>query len=73
MNGNLEVRTRGGHDVAVAVPELGGLIDALDGRSAVLDGELIARQGGRGTSSGSVRALLLASPKPWRVSGPERR
>jgi bifunctional non-homologous end joining protein LigD len=41
----LEVRTRGGHDVAMAVPELAPLVDALDGRQVILDGELVARQG----------------------------
>ena len=45
IDGNLQVRTRGGHDVAVAVPELRGRIGALGDRSVVLDGELVARQG----------------------------
>jgi hypothetical protein len=35
VNANLEVRTRGGHNVAVAVPELAPLLDALDGGSVV--------------------------------------
>jgi bifunctional non-homologous end joining protein LigD len=41
----LEVRTRGGHNMAVAVPELESLVDALGERQAVLDGELVARHG----------------------------
>lgn len=45
VSDKLEVRTRGGHDVVVAVPELESLVAALGGRQAVLDGELVARQG----------------------------
>jgi bifunctional non-homologous end joining protein LigD len=45
VDARLEVRTRGGHNVAASVPELEPLVDVLDGRAAVLDGELVARDG----------------------------
>jgi bifunctional non-homologous end joining protein LigD len=38
----LKVRTRAGRQVTDALPELAGLVDGLGGRSAILDGELIA-------------------------------
>ena len=36
------VRTRAGRQVADALPELAGLVDAVDGRRVILDGELVA-------------------------------
>jgi bifunctional non-homologous end joining protein LigD len=42
----LKVRTRSGRQVSDSLPELAGMVDALDGRSAILDGELIACQDG---------------------------
>jgi hypothetical protein len=45
VDGGLRVRTRLGREVSVLLPELAGLVDALDGRSASLDGELVGRQG----------------------------
>ncbi len=44
-DGRLTVRTRNGRHVTSALPELTGLADALAGRTAVLDGELIAGAG----------------------------
>jgi ATP-dependent DNA ligase len=41
-DGTLKVRTRTARPVADALPELAGLVDALDGRPAILDGELVA-------------------------------
>lgn len=43
--GRLTVRSRNGHDVTASVPELRPLEDAFGGRSAVLDGELVAHDG----------------------------
>jgi bifunctional non-homologous end joining protein LigD len=40
--GGLKVRTRSGRQVSESLPELAGLVDALGGRPAILDGELIA-------------------------------
>lgn len=45
VDSDVRVRTRSGRDITDALPELA---DALDGRSAVLDGELVARQGWTG-------------------------
>jgi bifunctional non-homologous end joining protein LigD len=45
VDGDLTVRTRNGHNVAASVPELAPMVAALEGRSVVLDGELVARQG----------------------------
>ena len=42
IDGGLKVRTRSGRQVSDSLPELHGLVDALDGRPAILDGELIA-------------------------------
>jgi bifunctional non-homologous end joining protein LigD len=46
IDGGLKVRTRSGRQVSNSLPELDGLVDALGGRSAILDGELIACQDG---------------------------
>jgi bifunctional non-homologous end joining protein LigD len=43
--GRVEVRTRNGHDVTVALPELEPLAGAFFGCSVVLDGELVAHSG----------------------------
>jgi ATP dependent DNA ligase-like protein len=45
IDGGLRVRSRNGHDITTAVPELAPLAEELAGRSMVLDGELVARQG----------------------------
>ena len=45
LDGDLTVRTRNGHNVTASVPELAPMVNALEGRSVVLDGELVARQG----------------------------
>jgi bifunctional non-homologous end joining protein LigD len=42
VDGGLKVRTRTGRQVADSLPELAGLVEALDGHSVILDGELIA-------------------------------
>jgi bifunctional non-homologous end joining protein LigD len=41
----LIVRSRNGHDITTAVPELAPIVEQLAGRPVVLDGELVARQG----------------------------
>lgn len=43
--GRVRVLTRSGRRIETAVPELNGLIDAVGGRSVVLDGELVAGDG----------------------------
>jgi len=47
LDGGFKVRTRTGREVSASVPELGGLVDALDGRTAILDGDLVACPDGR--------------------------
>ena len=42
IDGGLKVRTRSGRQVSDSLPELAGLVDALDGHAAILDGELVA-------------------------------
>jgi bifunctional non-homologous end joining protein LigD len=42
IDGGLKVRTRRGREVSDSLPELGGLVDALDRHTAILDGELVA-------------------------------
>jgi bifunctional non-homologous end joining protein LigD len=46
LDSGLRVRTRTGRQVSDSLPELGGLADALRGRSLILDGELVACPGG---------------------------
>ncbi|MFE6977238.1 hypothetical protein [Streptomyces sp. NPDC057682] len=41
-DGSVSVRSRGGHEITRAYPELHGLPAAFGGCSAVLDGEIIA-------------------------------
>ena len=43
----LRVRTRTGRQVSDSLPELTGLVDALDGHTGILDGELIACPDGK--------------------------
>jgi bifunctional non-homologous end joining protein LigD len=42
VDGGLRVRTRTGRQVSDSLPELLGLVDALDGHRVILDGELVA-------------------------------
>jgi bifunctional non-homologous end joining protein LigD len=44
IDGDLTVRTRNGHNVSAALPELAPMVDNLKGRAVVLDGELVTRQ-----------------------------
>ncbi len=62
-DGKVTVRTRNGRDVTRALPELTGLTDALAGRTAVLDGELVA---------GAGRADDFYALTPRMVVGPRR-
>lgn len=43
--GGLRVLTRSGRRIEASVPELAGLVEAVGGRSMVLDGELVAGDG----------------------------
>ena len=45
VDDGLRVRTRTGRQVSDSLPELTGLVDALDGHSVILDGELVASRG----------------------------
>jgi bifunctional non-homologous end joining protein LigD len=45
LDDGVDVRTRTGRSITTSVPELEGLPEHLDGRRAILDGELIAGQG----------------------------
>src|SRR5215469_10561659 len=47
VDGAVRVRTRTGRQVSESLPELGGLVDSLDGHSVILDGELVACRDGR--------------------------
>jgi bifunctional non-homologous end joining protein LigD len=42
----LRVRTLTGREVNKSLPELSGLVDALDGHKVILDGELVACRDG---------------------------
>jgi bifunctional non-homologous end joining protein LigD len=47
VDGGLRVRTRTGRQVSDALPELGGLVEALAGHAVTLDGELVACHEGK--------------------------
>ncbi len=71
-DGRLTLRSRNGNDVSGAYPELTGLADQLGGRSAVLDGEVVALDAAGRTSFARLQermhvrspaaALLRATP-----------
>jgi hypothetical protein len=46
VDGGLRIRTGTGRQVSDSLPELMGLVDAVDGHSVTLDGELVACPGG---------------------------
>jgi bifunctional non-homologous end joining protein LigD len=43
----LKVRTRTSRQVSDSLPELAGLVNAVDGHRVILDGELVGRPGRR--------------------------
>ncbi len=47
VDDGLRVRTRTGRQVSDSLPELTGLVDALDGHRVILDGELVTCPDGR--------------------------
>jgi bifunctional non-homologous end joining protein LigD len=47
IDSGVKVRTRSGRQVSDSLPELAALVDALDGRNVILDGELIACPDGK--------------------------
>jgi bifunctional non-homologous end joining protein LigD len=53
----LRVRTRTGRQVSDCLPELAGLVDALDGHTVILDGELVACPDGVGKSGSSYTSF----------------
>jgi ATP-dependent DNA ligase len=67
----LTVRSRNGHDITTAVPELAPMAEQLAGRSVVLDGELVARQGRPWDFYGLGAGLEHGPPSPPRVAGRE--
>ena len=44
--GSVTIQSSNGRDVSVAFPELAGLVGATNGLTAVLDGEIVALDGG---------------------------
>jgi len=62
VDGDPTVRTRHGHKVTASVPELLPIVTALEGRSVVLDGELVARQGRPLDFSGLAPRLSAHAP-----------
>jgi bifunctional non-homologous end joining protein LigD len=73
QGGRLELRARSGNDITGRYPELRPLAEALAGREVVLDGEVVAFDGGRPsfqklqgrmhlTSDHAVRRLARESP-----------
>ncbi|WP_183061575.1 ATP-dependent DNA ligase [Motilibacter peucedani] len=58
----LVVRSRTGRRLSHALPELAGLVDALGGRSVVLDGELVA-------GAGAARDFYALGPRMARRAG----
>ena len=70
-DGQLVVRTRTGRDVSDTTPELAALTGSFEGRSVVLDGELVAH---RGTPSSFYRLSgRMAARRPVAVAVHARR
>jgi ATP-dependent DNA ligase len=63
LDGDLRVRTRTGRQVSDSLPELTGLVGALDGRCLILDGELVGCPGG----VVDAEVLLSYRKRPGRV------
>lgn len=69
--GQVQVRTRNGHDVTASVPELEGMRQHFLGRSVVLDGELVAH---KGTPSSFYRLSgRMAAKRPSAVRSARQR
>lgn len=61
--GQMQLRSRAGHDVTPAYPDLAGLLAATRGRQAVLDGEIVALGGGiRPSFAGLQRRMQVQRP-----------
>lgn len=60
-DGRVELRSRNGNDVSAAYPELAGLAAALDGRTALLDGEVVAFDEQGRTSFGLLQSRMHVS------------
>ncbi len=66
--GELRIESRSGEDVTARYPELAGLSEALGGRSAALDGEIVAfDDGGRPSFQALQRRMGLSSPQTIRT------
>jgi len=65
IDSTVRVWTRRGHELTDRLPELQPLVDALNGHTAVLDGELVAGQGRAGDFYGLLpRVAARAGPVP---------
>lgn len=66
--GTLRISSRRGEDTSIRYPELAGLPDALDGRTAVLDGEIVAFDAdGRPSFQTLQRRMGLTRPETIRL------
>jgi bifunctional non-homologous end joining protein LigD len=64
-DGGVRVLSRNNNDVTATYPELGALAGPLDGRSAILDGEIVALETGDRPSFAKLAARMhVASPGP---------
>ena len=64
-DGGVRVLSRNSNDVTATYPELGALADLLDGRSAILDGEIVALDAGdRPSFAKLANRMHVAAPGP---------
>jgi bifunctional non-homologous end joining protein LigD len=64
-DGGVRVLSRNHNDVTATYPELGALADLLGGRSAILDGEIVALESGDRPSFAKLAARMhVAAPGP---------
>jgi bifunctional non-homologous end joining protein LigD len=69
IDGEVRVRTRTGRQVADSLPELTGLVDAVDGHRVILDGELVAcRDGAVDFYSLAPRMMHTGRTAQWAAS-----
>ncbi|MBL7255847.1 non-homologous end-joining DNA ligase [Actinoplanes sp. LDG1-01] len=67
--GRVEARSRNLNDITGSYPELGELPALLDGRDAVLDGEIVALEGDRPSFALLQQRMHVSTPSPALVAG----
>ena len=59
VDGELHLRSSNGNDITPRYPELAGIVEQLDGHSAVVDGEVVRLDPNGRPDFGALQALSL--------------